>query len=278
MTLSELKRSVLALGFETELQSDEVLYSALNRALRTVYTDRPSVRSTSVAVPMAHGRLLSRELSHTPGACESFTLLGTGYSFRVSGKGSYQLTRGTYTELREFDTDMATISGRITPPTVISFLGECPFLILSLGDITAVSNDGSGALPLLGEGYTVNLAERLGDYMAPAGAPHTRGGKPIPGAAVMGDMLSFPESFFGEAVLDYFRCPTPPSGISGEEYIDIPRESEELLPLLVGAYVWLDDEPERAQLFLSLYKDGIAAVKRNIPRGAGNTVLSNGWA
>ena len=67
----------------------------------------------------------------------------------------------------------------------------------------------------------------------------------------------------------YSRKPVP---IEKEDArVDIAPEAEPLLPLLGGAYLWLDDEPEKAQYYMLLYREGVnrlqAARRRNLAGG-----------
>ena len=61
--------------------------------------------------------------------------------------------------------------------------------------------------------------------------------------------------------------------------LDIPKELESLVPLLAAAYVWLDDDADKAQYYMSLYRDGMSAVKL-YTRRAVDTGFENatGWA
>ena len=69
-----------------------------------------------------------------------------------------------------------------------------------------------------------------------------------------------------------------PGGLDGDERIDVPEELAELLPLAVASFVWLDDDPEKAQYYMSLYKDGIGTLRRFHPRELGSSYVTNGWA
>ena len=58
----------------------------------------------------------------------------------------------------------------------------------------------------------------------------------------------------------------------------MPEETRELLPLLVASYLWLDDDPEKAEYYRALYADGINILRRNVFRRLDNVYKTNGWA
>ena len=43
--------------------------------------------------------------------------------------------------------------------------------------------------------------------------------------------------------------------------LDIDPECEHLLALLSASYIWLDDDAEKAQYYMSLYREGMASLK-----------------
>ena len=59
--------------------------------------------------------------------------------------------------------------------------------------------------------------------------------------------------------------------------IDLEDELVALLPLLVAAYVWADDEPAKCEYYLSLYREQEAQIKSAIKNIEPVTVTTNGW-
>ena len=52
-----------------------------------------------------------------------------------------------------------------------------------------------------------------------------------------------------------------------------------IVPLLAAAYVWLDDDAEKAQYYMSLYRDGMASLKLYSPRCVSTEYEDvTGWA
>ena len=64
----------------------------------------------------------------------------------------------------------------------------------------------------------------------------------------------------------------------GCESPDVSDEAAHLLPLLTAAYVWLDDDRDKALFYLAMYRESLAASKKNREiLGRGGYRTENGW-
>ena len=61
----------------------------------------------------------------------------------------------------------------------------------------------------------------------------------------------------GDIEVRYVHRPSEVSGTDENERIDVVKSRVHLLPLLVASYVFLEDEPERSQYYLTLYRDAM---------------------
>ena len=60
--------------------------------------------------------------------------------------------------------------------------------------------------------------------------------------------------------------------------IELDEDLCALLPLLVAAYIWVDDEPEKAEYYLTLYRERVADVERRYKDVAPAMIKSvNNW-
>ena len=60
--------------------------------------------------------------------------------------------------------------------------------------------------------------------------------------------------------------------------IDLDEDLCALLPILVASYVWMDDEPEKAQYYLMLYRERAVDIERRIYNATPVPIKSsNGW-
>jgi hypothetical protein len=280
MKYQDLISSVARLGFESEIEDNIAYRAALRRSLYTLFTDRP-VLARRVIVKKDHGTLpLVDHFTHDPRRTETFDLPkdGLAYSFTVWGEGSYLLTEGGITTEAEFSGESKTVKGFYRGDAEIRFFGDTSYTVTSLAAFRNIFSRRESDIPSKDEENILDLAKLIPDFLSPDEPPRNKHGEPIFGAEIEGDRLILPNGFSGEVHIAYKRKPTLPAGTSQSEDIDVPEECAELLPLLVASYIWLDDEPERSQYYLSLYKDGINTLRRFAQRQVSASYESNGWA
>lgn len=110
-------------------------------------------------------------------------------------------------------------------------------------------------------------------------APKDISGVIIPGAYTEGYTVSLPESFSGEAVISYRPMPWELSVDSGEDEIEMPMHAYHLLPLLTAFFVFLDDDTEKAEYYLGLYKSESNKLRTLYSTSQDNTYTDVlGWA
>lgn len=255
-----------------------MLLPAISRALHTIYLDRPRLKAARLSLPIYHGRMIAPMISHAGGEVISEALDGIAYSFRVSGRGRYTITSGALREEVDFDTDMAEIKGIITRPGKITFSGDYSYTVYSLAVFSAINSPKKEDIPIYGEERSIDLNKRLPDFLGPYALPTDSAGRSIHGARITDGVLYMPWGYFGEAILLYKRAPRVPSGEDKEELIDLPRDIEELIPLLVASYLWLDDDEGKAHYYMSLYKSGIIEARAAGSLELGRGYTTNGWA
>ena len=94
-----------------------------------------------------------------------------------------------------------------------------------------------------------------------------------------GHILSLPTAKEGYVRILYRRCPqtfTPEMPL--ETVIDLDEDLCQLLPLLVAHYLLLDEEPEKATQYLTLYREQYALARNNRVINNGADYYSvNGW-
>ena len=63
-----------------------------------------------------------------------------------------------------------------------------------------------------------------------------------------------------------------------ETVIDLDEELCTLLPLLIAYYIWVDDEPEKSEYYLTLYRERVVDFERRIKKTAPIAYNDiNGW-
>jgi hypothetical protein len=300
MTVSDLYQAVAKLGFENSLEDDGVFLYAANRALLQVNAIRP------------HTKLL--RLHHAPianllggigyDAVEKgetdliYTADGArGYAFEADGHGACYIERqdsatGAWQMIRDvsFDTDGFTLFRGLIDAAEglvrLRFVGEYLYYIRGVALYGRLRSGKAEDVPAYGATVSYDLTAMADDFMDLAAPPMLDGAERV---ALSADwsieeehILHLPREAAGNYLIEIHRRPKP---ITEDEdlannvaEIDLDEDLCALLPNLIASYVWADDEPEKAQYYLSLYREqsySIEAKKKNL--APPKFVSVNGW-
>lgn len=275
MTFNQLTEAVAHLGFEGGGMDPATLLAAACRAVEMIYSDRASVGRLCFDVYKPTLCLLRRELRHSAGGSESFPLQGRSYVFRVSGKGEYTLTDGGATVKRGFDGGQ-TVKGRLKEGGSICFMGENPYTVRGFA---CYMEDFSGEeIPEPRRYRDHVLSNKVPDFAAFVSGAEDERGQAIAGSSLRDGIVSLPFDFSGCVVIRYKRRAPTIFAEDADKEIDVPPDTVAMLPLATAAYAWLDDDPEKAQYYMSLYRELMADTRRYSSRAAGEKYQTNGWA
>ncbi len=269
MTILDVKHAILGYGYVQDLDNnDDHFYTTLNLALREVNRLRPRT-STAVIVhePFAPVNEWRGPFSVAPGNNLSFSAKARCVVLEVSGGGGVTVTgakfkdgtrayswqtvagwvriQATADELAEISVSCTTEYGCILR-NVTFFDTPFPTPVgsdVADYDLAAIVPDFDGVvLPLIRDGV------------------HAYPGDPR-GMILHGRILRLPVKERGTYEVTY-KVAFPHYG-DNDDAVEIPLDSElaELLPLLVAAYVWLDDDPDKAELYRARYQLAAAAIE-----------------
>ena len=278
MNFSNLKASVAALGFEADVDNEGALLMATRRAIYMLFLERPVESSARIAIPKMPCRLIFDTLEHEGGECEEFKLGGKAISMTLSGVGKYTIIYGNESEVYDFNSPHLRVRKLLRGDAKIRFEGPYSFTVLSLAVYDSIRSPREADIPLYSERGYIKLRSLIPDLLSPAASPTDASGKPIEGAALRGGVLILPKDYHGEIAIRYNRAPILPTDTSPDTELDLPDGSEELLPLLVASYVWLEDEPEISRYYRSLYEDAILNLINTLPNAFTGEYTTDGWA
>ena len=277
MTYNELKAQVAGLGFERTVSDDDAFFRATERALAIINLDAPQTDIKRIYVRAPRMTRLYKNVCHTGGRTEEYELYGSAFSFRPSGEGEYTVIGGETEELQAFSRASGVVSG--APPSgrgIIRFSGAVDYEITTLA-----SFEGGFAslrdVPEYSEKRAVDLSLLIGDFSHLSSTPICVSGN-MAGLELTarGGRLYLPFTLDGEIEIEYCRTPAAPQ--KNAEALDLPAGTEQLFPLLVASFVWLDDDEGKAQYYMALYRDGINRLKRIEPPSRDRQYKTNGWA
>lgn len=304
MRVQELYDQVAGLGFEKSLEDEDWFYQAANRALLQVNLIRPAISSYVIDhKPMKN--LL--DMGFTP-VLRSEELIYDAkdvkaYYFEVKGVGSVYVERYDTNENKwiiasdeiRFDNTKSFVAysgfvkdGKrfIDGPVRLRFAGDYLYSIKCVALYQHVYSDRVEDIPAYEPYVRYDLAELTDDFLTLSDPPITddeeyrklqedydvEGGK----------IMLLPYSVSGCFKILYHRRPRQieNKGLAqeNESIIDLDEELCSLLPVLIASYIWLEDEPDRAQYYYTLYQTRaaeISAKQRNL--SPARIRSSNNW-
>lgn len=260
MTLNEIKNEVLSLGFEDSLPSEGGFVSALRRALQSAYTERGVLGRLRFyqrsPIPSVH----VSSLTHKGGEDEHLEVFGKYLCMHLSGRGTVTVTDSSGERRYPFDSEFLYFHTRINGAATVGFSGDYGFYVAFLSVYTEDFPD-DYLPPEYGYEREYDLASLAPDYLCVAALPEDEHGKTIRGSDVRSGTLVIPYSYVGEVRLSYRRKAPEVREDYPDEELGIATEFAHLIPLITAAYVWLDDDFDKAQYYMSLYREGMAALK-----------------
>ena len=253
---------MLALGGEEQLESDEALRIAADRALRLIFNDRPSLKTTLIYKRRLTPASRIDLFHHRGGEDITVALGGRAYCFRVSGAGRFTVTAGGVSQTEKFDAVGGLYRGFADEGSSIVFSGEHSYTVFSLVTYSDVGSFDPDDIPEGGEYDVIDMKQRCQDFLAFCEGAKDIRGKAAPNVLLRDGKVYIPKEACGVFSVTYKRSPILPSTMGKDGEIDVSEEMAPLYPLLVASYLWLEDYPEKSQYYMSLYRDGLAVIKR----------------
>ena len=279
MTLNDLRNEVAALAFEDSISLNKSFVASANRALITLFTERPVAKT--VRIPTAEQKPLSYipTLTHIGGEDITVKLIGRAYIFRVCGRGTFTLSDGISVKTKSFDSENALFRGTIrTGEASITFSGDFIYTVYALTCYGELYSENESDIREYTPKSEYDLNALFGDFLAFLEAPRTRDSA-VYDAIMQNGTLILPFGKYDEVYLTYARMPRLISADYPDAAIDISGECQPLLALLTASYLWLDDDAEKAQYYMSIYRTQMSFIRRyNTSISANGYQDVTGWA
>ena len=277
MTIKELIRAVTALGFTEELESKDAFLHSLERALDVLFCDRVALRTVRYVRPSPTLCMHIESYGHECGESEAYKLPGKAYSFTTHGRGNYTVYTGGKLERVSFSG--TTHHRRLVEGDYVTlvFYGENAFLVEDIAVYSNKLSDNPGDVPLFSELTTLNLRREFSDFYSLWGPVRTDTGKEL-FLECTDDKITLPGPAPVAINVTYRRCAPSIKNLSEESELDLPKGCEGLLPFLCAALYFLDDEPERAQYYMAIYKDMLSGTVINGTTRGYEKYQTDGWA
>ncbi len=278
MTLNELKENVAMLGFEREIDDMTLFISSVNTALSMIFTDRPVLKTAYISTYVPPLTFYREKISHTANETMSFHVKGKALSFRSTGRGEVIINDSSGDCLFLLTRDGQKVSSFIMREADILLRGDDDFTLFDFSVFKYTDSERQTDIPIYTPRREIAITDSLSDFKLFTKQPMDRHGAPIDAEVIEGHKLSLPFDWSGEIKIEYQRKPISPSIALQDADIDISPECSHLLPLLTASFMWLDDDAQKAQYYMSLYQSGMAEIKRYSPIISNSDYPVNGWA
>ena len=278
MNYNDLCEEICALGFEGDTEYNDTLLFCIRRALNTIYTERPVYRTAELYKnPLITAEKI-KNFSHSSGAEDKIGFCAKAYSFITSGVGRYEIEDPAGKRAFEFSGERVIHKGFLYGIGEIRFLGEFFYTVYDFATFSELYGPREDCIPLASEYTEYDLRKYVSDFLSPASLPTDDEGRAIPKSFIRAGVMFIPNEYAGRIFLSYKKAPESLSGEPDEEII-LPDGCEHLAPLLAASYFWLDDDSEKSQYYMSLYRNGMAEVRIHGPTHINNSYLNtDGWA
>ncbi len=298
MTVSELFAATAQLGFEASLESEDAFFFAANRGLLHLAAIRPVTKSCIVNHAPLENKLGAHSFERITKYDELvFEAQGArSFYFEADGNGRVIVEAKTgdewapigQVELSVVDRVFRPYRGFIKKdgaftdaPVRLRFIGDYLYSVRNVALYEYLYSADVSDIPAF-EAYTrYDMSALVPDFLSLASTPikgdvryDVEGGRVI--------LLPYEQG--GVFSVSYLHRPdkivrNEENDISEDSTaIDLDEELCALLPLLTAAYVWAEDEPEKAEYYLAIYRERAAEIEhraRNAAPVRFNSV--NGW-
>jgi hypothetical protein len=304
MRVDELYEAVAKLGFEDALEDGDSFYYAANRAIIQVNALRPAVAEYTI-----HHAPISNLLNtgFDPVIRDESDVIYTcmnpkAYYFEASGSGTLFIEKQYEDQWRligerEFSgerfasyrgfifEDGEFTKGNIRLRFSASAQGDFAYFIKNIAMYSKIFSADEKHIPAFKEYAKYDMAELCDDFLT-FEAPIIRRGEYYDtgtGFFIEGShTILFPYNAEGIFKVLYRRRPKSliNDGKAEEDttVIDLDDELCTLLPTLIASYVWAEDEPEKAQYYLALYRELAANIEyRAASISTSKVINKSGW-
>lgn len=296
MTVSELYSQVASLGFESSLESNDIFYNAAARALLEVNRVRP--RTASVLIDHVAPENLTEDAfspRYVKGELEFVGISPRCAYFEANGDGRVFFEtvddgRVFYErELKRGDsgfTEYRVILEKTDGPVRMRFVGDYVYSVRNVAMYADLWGPGEDDVPrrAVYTSYDMkSIAENFLELNTPPIAETEEYVNPAGDYRVEeGSRLLLPYNKPGVYKVIYKKLPraigAEEAPVDSGELIDLDEDVAALLPPLIAAYVYAEDEPSLSEYYLSLYRQSAAEI-RALARSSSVVRVknTNGW-
>lgn len=276
MKLSYIEQALVDLNDGENIEYETTFITAANLALdhisRIVPEERTAYIQAVAPVVAFLGDVDTGGIYRTEGVrAIALRAMGRGKLLINGEQAAAWRSAGKYTDVRVY------LEG--ATDATISFEGVAG----SVKDLAVWAHDYGSVddIPVYGHTVRYDMRRVVSDYGGHACTPiDVATGREIRRCIVESPYIMLPPAYVGEASVIYRHRPLHITldDVKNDVDIDIAPEYEDLVPLCMAYYVWLEDEPNKAAFFLARFNEAASLARQSHRRPGSDTVISyNGW-
>ena len=302
MTVRELYNQVALLGFEDSLESNNAFYFAANRAIYQINLLRPHISEYTI-FRFAQKNLLGNEFkSYTVENQLIFEAdSARAYYFESAGKGTVYIeeyndgewnllenisfTSNSFEAKRGFIKNGNNFtSKRVRLRFAAHSAGDFIYYVQNVALYRNVFGSGADDIPSFTQWTEYDMSKLCPNFMTFEAPPIKADDLKRLGAGYEvygGKRLLLPHEAEGSFRVMYRRKPAEIDISVDPENdgtaIDLDDDLCQLLPLLVAAYIWVDDESGKAEYYMALYRERAQEIVYTKAATSAKITNESGW-
>ena len=279
MTIRDLIKEVEALGFFATLELDDSLVSQANRALRMIHTYHPK-RKRGEIVFLPKDAIVTYAPMAGEGSEVSLSVPAGKLTMKIRGEGKYVVKINDIQKTYRFFSEANSLSVDFPEEGAITFSSDSVFCAWDIALFPSMALPYYDAISFCGRGISFDLRKIFPDLLYLTDLPKNADGKSINNLSLQDSAhLIVPTDYRGVISFEYSAKAEEISIDSEEdEAVDISEELTPLLPLLISYFLWVDEHPDMAELYLSEYEKLSRAIKRRETPTVAEYIDVNHWS
>ncbi len=267
MTILDLKKEVEALSFTSIGDLDDSLVSTANRALRMIHTYHPKrVRGEIVYLP--RDAIVAFAPVAGEGSEVSLSVPKGRLIMKIRGEGKYLVRIGNEQLTFRFFSDTENLEVNFSEDGELIFTEDSVFCAWDIVLLPGTPLPFEDAISYTGEAISFDLKKIFPDLLYLIDIPKNIDGRNIH-ALTLTDAahLTVPLSYRGVITFFYSaKAKEITLDSSDKDTVDLADELTPLLPLLISYFLWIEENPDMADIYLSEYEKLSRAIRqRYIP-------------
>jgi hypothetical protein len=302
MTVSQLYNSVAQLGFEDSLEEDSRFIFAVNRALLQVNALRPVTKAFVINHNPLENKIKGMDFKPIERKQELIYYANgvKSYYFEAEGIGRLiieHLEADEWNTIGEqiIDSPIGFTQYRgfikkdgnfINDNVRMRFTGDYIYTIRSVAMYEYIYSENAKDIPAFAPFSRYDISDLAKDFLTLSTPPivEAEGGLYLNQdyAIENGRVILLPREKSGVYKVVYNKKPQyikrEQSVSEDMTAIELDEDLCSLLPTLVASYIWLEDEPQKAEYYLALYREGAANIASRVRNVTSIPIIStNGW-